>query len=135
MGEVIDYYYSVDCDGQPKRHEWLVDAHRLEMASEKGINYIIYDHWIDIPEDSYLYSSAFTDCVARHTVVKSPVKPFTTTVRLKVRAPQLRQEERLALRNCVRKSVWHSSVPIKPLAAGRFSRPSPCRSITIMNGC
>ena len=97
VGEVIDYYYSVDCDGQPKRHEWLVDAHRLEMASEKGINYIIYDHWIDIPEDSYLYSSAFTDCVARHTVVKSPVKPFTTTVRLKVRAPQLRQEERLAL--------------------------------------
>ena len=41
VGEVIDYYYSVDCDGQPKRHEWLVDAHRLEMASEKGINYII----------------------------------------------------------------------------------------------
>ena len=97
VGEVIDYYYSVDCDGQPKRHEWLVDTHRLEMASEKGINYTIYDHWIDIPEDSYLYSSAFTDCVARHTVVKSPVKPFSTTVRLKVRAPQLRQEERLAL--------------------------------------
>ena len=97
VGEVIDYYYSVDCDGQMTRHEWLVDAHRLEMVSEKGLNYTIYDHWIDIPEDSYLYSSAFTDCVARHTVVKSPVKPFTTTVRLKVRAPQLRQEERLAL--------------------------------------
>ena len=97
VGEVIDYYYSVDFDGQPKRHEWLVDAHRLEMASEKGINYTIYDHWIDIPEDSYLYSSAFTDCVAKHTVVKSPLKPFTTTVRLKVRAPQLRQGERLAL--------------------------------------
>ena len=97
VGEVIDYYYSVDFDGQPKRHEWLVDAHRLEMVSEKGINYTIYDHWIDIPEDSYLYSSAFTDCVAKHTVVKSPLKPFTTTVRLKVRAPQLRQGERLAL--------------------------------------
>ena len=97
VGEVFDYYYSVDFDGQPKRHEWLVDAHRLEMVSEKGINYTIYDHWIDIPEDSYLYSSAFTDCVAKHTVVKSPLKPFTTTVRLKVRAPQLRQGERLAL--------------------------------------
>ena len=97
VGDVIDYHYSVDCDGQTTRHEWLVAAHRLEMASQKGVNYIIYDHWIDMPEDSYLYSSAFTECVARHAVVKSPVRDFTTTVRLKVRAPQLRQEERLAI--------------------------------------
>ncbi|MBR5728718.1 MAG: 4-alpha-glucanotransferase [Prevotella sp.] len=97
VGDVINYHYSVDCDGQMTRHEWLVAAHRLEMASEKGVNYIIYDHWIDMPEDSYLYSSAFTECVARHAVVKSPVKPFTTTIRLKVRAPQLRQDERLAI--------------------------------------
>ena len=26
VGEIIDYYYSVDCDGQMTRHEWLVDA-------------------------------------------------------------------------------------------------------------
>ena len=97
VGDVINYHYSVDCDGQTTRHEWLVASHRLEMASEKGANYIIYDHWIDIPEDSYLYSSAFTECVARHAVVKTPVKSFTTTIRLKVRAPQLRQDERLAL--------------------------------------
>ena len=97
LGSVIDYYYSVESSGQLVRQEWMVEPHRLELVSEKGYNYTIYDHWIDIPEDSYLYSSAFTDCVAKHTVVKSPLKPFTTTVRLKVRAPQLRQGERLAL--------------------------------------
>ena len=97
VGTVIDYYYSVDANGTESRHEWLVEPHRLELVSEKGVRYIIYDHWIDIPEDSYLYSSAFTDCVAHHTPKKSPVRSFGRTVRLKVRAPQLREGERLAI--------------------------------------
>ena len=97
LGSVIDYYYSVESSGQLVRQEWMVEPHRLELVSEKGYNYTIYDHWIDIPDDSYLYSSAFTDCIARHTPAKSPMKPYTATVRLKVRAPQLRERERLAL--------------------------------------
>ena len=97
VGDVLDYYYSVEANGKESRHEWLVNPHRLELVSEKGTNYLIYDHWIDMPDDSYLYSSAFTDCIARHTPVKSPSKPFTYTVRLKVRAPQLREDERLAV--------------------------------------
>nr|MCR4852112.1 4-alpha-glucanotransferase [Prevotella sp.] len=95
VGTVIDYYYSVDANGTESRHEWLVEPHRLELASEKGVRYVIYDHWIDIPEDSYLYSSAFTDCVTQRTPTKSPVRSFGRTVRLKVRAPQLRDGERL----------------------------------------
>ena len=97
VGNVIDYYYSVECNGMQSRHEWLIAPHRLELVSNNGTNYMIYDHWIDIPEDSYLYSSAFTDCIARHTPVKSALKPFVSTVRLKVRAPQLRECERLAV--------------------------------------
>ncbi|MBR5037857.1 MAG: 4-alpha-glucanotransferase [Prevotella sp.] len=97
LGNTIDYYYSVESNGEESRHEWLVCPHRLELVSEKGKNYTLYDHWIDMPEDAYLYSSAFTDCIAKHTPVKSPVKPFAYTIRLKVRAPQLRERERLAL--------------------------------------
>ncbi len=97
LGSVINYFYSVESSGQLVRQEWLVEPHRLELVSERGYKYTIYDHWINIPEDSYLYSSAFTNCIARHTPVKSPIKPFTATVRLKVRAPQLREHERLAL--------------------------------------
>ena len=59
----VDYYYSVYRGDQEMRHEWLVIPHRLEFAAIRGIRYTIYDHWLDIPEDSYMYSSAFTDCV------------------------------------------------------------------------
>ena len=97
VGNVIDYYYSVENNGVTGRREWVVAPHRLELVSEKGENYMVYDHWLDIPEDAYLYSSAFTDCIARHTPVKSTVKAFPATVRLKVRAPQLRECERLAV--------------------------------------
>ena len=96
VGQVLDYYYSVKTS-DTERMEWQVTIHRLEMVSEKGTRYVVYDRWIETPEDSYLYSSAFTECIARHTPVKSPLKPFAKTVRLKVRAPQLRTNERLAL--------------------------------------
>ena len=93
----IDYYYSVQRGDEEARHEWLVEPHRLEFAAIRGIHYTIYDHWIDIPEDSYMYSSAFTDCVSARKRGMSEQKEFGKTVRLKVRAPQLRSNERLAI--------------------------------------
>ena len=97
VGSVLDYYYSVDSNGTESRHEWLVNPHRLELVSEHARHYTVYDHWIDIPEDAYLYSSAFTDCIAQRQPTKSAVNSYAVTVRLKVRAPQLRAGERLAL--------------------------------------
>ena len=93
----IDYYYSVQRGEDEARHEWLVEPHRLEFAAIRGIRHTIYDHWIDIPEDSYMYSSAFTDCVSARKRGMSEQKEFGKTVRLKVRAPQLRSNERLAI--------------------------------------
>ena len=93
----IDYYYSVMRGDQLARTEWLVEPHRLEFAASKGTRYSVYDHWIDIPEDSYLYSSAFTECVAARERRMSKETSFAKTVRLKVRAPQLRYFERLAI--------------------------------------
>ena len=93
----IDYYYSVMRGDQVERTEWLVTPHRLEFAASKGARYLVYDHWIDIPEDSYLYSSAFTECVAARERHLSKPTNYAKTVRLKVRAPQLRYFERLAI--------------------------------------
>ena len=93
----IDYYYSVYRGDEESRHEWLVEPHRLEFAAIRGVRYIIYDHWLDIPEDSYLYSSAFTDCVSARKREMSELEEYGKTVRIKVRAPQLRSNERLAL--------------------------------------
>ena len=76
----VDYYYSV-----------------LEFAAIRGIRYTIYDHWLDIPEDSYMYSSAFTDCVFARECKMTTLSEYAKTVRLKVRAPQLRSQERLGI--------------------------------------
>ena len=96
-GTYIDYYYSVVRGDEEIRHEWLVEPHRLEFAAQKGIRYVVYDHWIDIPEDSYMYSSAFTDCIMACQREFSPTSEFQQTVRLKVRAPQLRIGQQLGI--------------------------------------
>ena len=93
----LDYYYSVMRGDQQERCEWLVIPHRLEFATSKGVRYTVYDHWLDIPEDAYLYSTAFTECVAARQLRMSEKTDFAKTVRLKVRAPQLRNYERLAI--------------------------------------
>ena len=96
-GTHIDYYYSVMRGDEEARHEWLVEPHRLEFAAQKASRYVVYDHWLDIPEDSYMYSSAFTECIAARQRELSTKTEFSSTVRLKVRAPQLRLGERLAI--------------------------------------
>ena len=93
----IDYYYCVLRGGEETRHEWMMEPHRLELPSKKGARYMAYDHWLDIPEDAYLYSTAFTECVAARKLSLSKETDFSKTVRLKVRAPQLRNFERLAI--------------------------------------
>jgi 4-alpha-glucanotransferase len=82
---------------QEARHEWMVEPHRLEFAATKATRYVVYDHWIDIPEDAYMYSSAFTECVAARKRALSTKSEYQRTIRLKVRAPQLRMGEKLAI--------------------------------------
>jgi len=96
-GSYVDYYYSLQRGDQQLRHEWLVMPHRLEFAASRAGCYQVYDHWLDIPEDSYMYSSAFTECVSARQGSMSTLSEYAKTVRIKVRAPQLRSDERLAI--------------------------------------
>jgi len=93
----IDYYYSVKRDGLLLRQEWTLEPHRLELVATKGDTYTVYDHWLDIPENAYLYSSAMTDCINSRERISPQKQSFAQTVRLKVRAPQLRRGEHLAV--------------------------------------
>ena len=96
-GTYIDYFYSLLRGEDEVRQEWLVEPHRLEFAAVKGARYTVYDHWLDIPEDAYMYSSAVTECISARKRVLSTRSEYGRTVRIKVRAPQLRNGERLAL--------------------------------------
>ena len=96
-GSYIDYYYSVCVGDKVKRLEWQVEPHRLEIAAARGSHYRVYDHWLDTPADAYLYSSALTDCVLARERQLSTVSEYTRTIRIKVRAPQLKRNERLYL--------------------------------------
>ena len=95
--QFVDYHYSVERDGAEVRHEWLVVPHRLDLSATAALRYVIFDHWNDIPDNSYLYSSAFTDCVASRTRKEVEKVNYPSAVRIKVRAPQLRSGERLVL--------------------------------------
>ena len=87
--DALVYYYDVERQGNTVCHEWTTVMHTLELNAATGNHYTVYDKWHDIPEDSYLYSSAFTDCI-RDSHMERPAKTtFGRTVRLAVRAPQL----------------------------------------------
>ncbi len=96
-GAVLNYFYSVETAGGLRAVEWTAETHRLELSVANAKCYHVYDHWMDIPEDSYLYSSAFTECVNRREKAAVERDNYAHTVRLKVRAPQLRSDEHLAL--------------------------------------
>lgn len=113
-GAVLNYFYSVDCDGNEQRHEWLTEPHRLKMNAEKATNYNIYDRWTSMPEDAYLYSSAFTDCVNRRERHELKKTEYSKTVKIKVRAPQLRAGETLAVvGGCESLGLWDLSKAVK----------------------
>ena len=56
-GAVLNYFYSVETAGGLRAVEWTAETHRLELSVANANCYHVYDHWMDIPEDSYLYMS------------------------------------------------------------------------------
>ena len=93
----MEYYYSVENGDSEVRHEWTTVSHRLELNAKRAMTYFVNDRWNDIPYDSYLYSSAFTDCVNRRHREPAKGSDYNQILRLIVRAPQLRSGSRLAL--------------------------------------
>ena len=91
------YYYSVEREGRAVKTEWLMIKHQLDVNAKKAAVYTLYDHWKAMPEDAFLYSSAFTDCINHQVPQKMKPETGSKIVRLIVRAPQLRDGERLGV--------------------------------------
>ena len=90
-----DYFYSVRSIRGIKCSEWKTIMHRLDLTASKANAYEVNDRWTDFPGDTYLYSSAFTDCINRRVQSAVPATDSSATLRLVVRAPQLRSGMRL----------------------------------------
>ena len=93
----LTYYYNVTGRDNNNRSEWQMVKHVLDVTCAKATEYTIYDHWNGMPEDSYLYSSAFTDCINHQEPEQMKDTAYAQTLQLTVRAPQLRDGERLAV--------------------------------------
>ena len=91
------YYYSVEREGRAVKTEWLMIKHQLDVNARKAAVYTLYDHWKAMPEDAFLYSSAFTDCINHQAPQEMKPESGSKIVRLIVRAPQLRDGERLGV--------------------------------------
>lgn len=91
------YYYGVEREGRAVKTEWLMIKHQLDVNAKKAAVYTLYDHWKAMPEDAYLYSSAFTDCINHQAPQEMKPETGSKIVRLIVRAPQLRDGERLGV--------------------------------------
>ena len=91
------YYYSVEREGRAVKTEWLMIKHQLDVNAKKAVVYTLYDHWKAMPEDAFLYSSAFTDCINHQAPQEMKPETGSKIVRLVVRAPQLRDGERLGV--------------------------------------
>lgn len=91
------YYYSVEREGKAVKTEWLMIKHQLDVNARKAAVYTLYDHWKAMPEDAFLYSSAFTDCINHQAPQEMKPETGSKIVRLIVRAPQLRDGERLGV--------------------------------------
>ncbi len=91
------YYYSVEREGRAVKTEWLMIKHQLDVNAKKAAVYTLYDHWKAMPEDAFLYSSAFTDCINHQAPQVMKPETGSKIVRLIVRAPQLRDGERLGV--------------------------------------
>ena len=90
-----DYFYSVRGASGLVKSEWKTVMHRIDLSATKATRYCVSDRWADFPGDTYLYSSAFTDCVNRRRATAVEPTGYDATVRLVVRAPQLRSGMRL----------------------------------------
>lgn len=91
------YYYGVEREGRAVKTEWLMIKHQLDVNAKKAAVYTLYDHWKAMPEDAYLYSSAFTDCINHQAPQEMKLEMGSKIVRLIVRAPQLHDGERLGV--------------------------------------
>ena len=94
-GSQLNYFYNVQVGDVEERCEWKVIPHKLLFNAANARSYTVFDHWRDIPENAFLYTSAVTNCVGGMKTEKPDIVDEEQCLCFKVRAPQLGAGDRL----------------------------------------
>ena len=93
--QTFQYKYCIYKGDECIRTEWNVVPRLFRADTTK--NYLFPDSWRDVPSSSFLYTSAFTQCVNPHEASREDLPYFSSTLMLRVAAPQLAKGQALAL--------------------------------------
>lgn len=93
----IDYFFSVSRAGRDDRREWTGITHRIDLNLARGENISIHNIWHSVPSDAELYTTAYTKCLRQRDKPVLARTTYSRTLRLIVRAPNMRHGERLAV--------------------------------------
>ncbi|KAA6322949.1 4-alpha-glucanotransferase [termite gut metagenome] len=105
----IEYYYCIYRDNDIVCKEWVGFPRRLQFtAIDKDREYRLIDSWKDIPEESYFYSSAFTESLLAHRKRAGFPKQYRRGLAIKAYAPRITEDYCLAIcGNCEAVGNWN----------------------------
>lgn len=124
----FEYRYIVLRDDRSVKEEWGKSRH-FEARPDVPVCRI-YDRWQDMPYDKPFYSSAFTECIFRHSEASVPATPATNCLTLRVSAPMVGEGRVLAVTgDCDELGNWDTSKALR-MSCGNF----PEWSVTVPSG-
>ncbi|MCM1312010.1 MAG: 4-alpha-glucanotransferase [Bacteroides sp.] len=91
----VEYKYALYSDDRLVWTEWEIAPHVIGCIKD-DISYLADDIWRPIPSELPLFSSAYTECIARHEE-HSELNLFDQTLQFRVVEPRLRKGEHLAI--------------------------------------
>ncbi|MBQ7553342.1 MAG: 4-alpha-glucanotransferase [Bacteroidaceae bacterium] len=94
--KLIRYHYLIGRGKETVREEWHAFPRILHAHNLKGKIYTLIDSWKDLPEQSYLYSSAFTEAWTAHNKRSQGLPTPAKGIVIKAYAPS-KSDLRLAI--------------------------------------
>lgn len=96
-GMIVNYCYQIEQNGSVIRKEWDNFPRSLFLSGITKKKYRVKDCWKNIPEQSYFYSSAFTEALLMHPDRVVPSSLYKKGLVIKAHAPRINKDYCLAI--------------------------------------
>lgn len=96
-GMTINYSYQIEQNGIVIRKEWDSFSRSIFLSGSSRKIYRINDCWKNIPEQLYLYSSAFTEALLAHPEKENIQQRYKKGLVIKAYAPRINKDYCLAI--------------------------------------